>query len=229
MYLENRKQHYDTASIFTIHGGVGPMMYLPEGGVTSDVEEFISFYSEKYFSAYPKNNENRENEIIRITRKAGDIEPDDVIKLMRWKAGDSKNEEAVVDCYGKRITLDIGGKVVKAISAGAGQDAMGIYQALLSQNMYGLGTVYLLTLVWAISGMTYPIYDKYAHIAISSICAGVKPNAYVYKSPPDKTKIDEIRYMYGNYQNQLSKVFGEDWKTRREIDQALWVYGHQKF
>lgn len=204
------------------------MMYLPDGRVTSNVEEFISIYSEKYFSDYPKNNENKENEIIRIVNKAGDIGPDDVIKLMRWKTGNYKTEEAIVGCYGKRISLDIGSMVVKAIGSGMGQDAMDIYQALLKLNMYGLGTVYLLTLVWAISGMKYPIYDKYAHIAISSICIGEKPNINGYKAPPDKTKIDEISYMYGNYQNQLSEFFGDDWKVRREIDQALWVYGHQK-
>ncbi|MBE5855643.1 MAG: hypothetical protein E7297_09835 [Lachnospiraceae bacterium] len=93
---------------------------------------------------------------------------------MRWKTGNYKNEEAIVGCYGKRISLDIGKKVVKAIYSGMDQEAMDIYQALLNQNMYGLGTVYLLTLVWAISGMKYPIYDKYAHIAISSICVGKK-------------------------------------------------------
>jgi predicted nucleic acid-binding Zn finger protein len=55
-----------------------------------------------------------------------------------------------------------------------------------------------------------------------------KPSTNGYKAPPDKTKIDEISLMYGDYQNQLSEVFGDDWKVRREIDQALWVYGHQK-
>lgn len=47
--------------------------------------------------------------------------------------------------------------------------------------------------------------------------------------PPEKARIDDIKDMYKQYQRQLSYVFGEEWKTRREVDQALWVYGHQKF
>lgn len=33
----------------------GHIMYLPDGRETTDVEEFISFYSEKYLSDNPKN------------------------------------------------------------------------------------------------------------------------------------------------------------------------------
>ncbi len=204
-------------------------MYLPNCSKTTDTERFIKVYSEKYFMDYPKNTESKENEIIRITQEGRAIKPDDVITLMRWKTGDYKTKNAIVDCYGKRISLEIGEKVVKAINSAICQDAMDIYKTLLDQNMYGLGTVYLLTLVWAISGMKHPIYDKFAKVAITSICNGVKPNVHVYKNPPDKTQVDDIKDMYNAYQKQLSDVFGEEWRSRREIDQALWVYGHQKF
>ncbi len=106
---------------------------------------------------------------------------------------------------------------------------MDIYRVLLAQNMSGLGTVYLLTLVWAISGMKYPIFDRFSKIAITAICKSEKPNKKGYKYPPDKTQIVSIKDMYEKYQGQLSEVFGNEWKTRREIDQALWVYGHQKY
>ena len=204
------------------------LMYLPDGAETTDTERFVKVYSEKYFRDYPKNTEEKETEIIGITQKGRDIEADDVITLMRWKTGDYTTQKAIVDCFGRRISFDIGEKVVKAINSDVGQDAMDIYRVLLAQNMSGLGTVYLLTLVWAISGMKYPIYDKYAKVGLSAICKGMKPDKKGYGGPPDKRQIESVRDMYDKYQKQLSEVFGNDWKTRREIDQALWVYGHQK-
>ena len=204
-------------------------MYLPDGSETTDTERFVKVYSEKYFSVYPNNTEAKETEIIGITQKGRYIEPTDVINLMRWKTGDYTTEDTIVNCYGKCISLDIGDKVVNALNHEAAQDAMDIYRALLAQKLRGLGTVYLLTLVWAISGMKYPIYDKFAQIAILAIQASKKPGDIRYEYPPNKTQIKDIKDMYQEYQEQLSDVFREDWKTRREIDQALCVYGHQKY
>ncbi len=203
-------------------------MYLSNCKTTTNTEDFIKVYLEKYYQDYPKNNKEKEDEIISITQKGRNIESADVINLMRWKTGDNKTEDAIVDCYGNRISLDIGEKVVKAINSDVGQEDMDIYKVLLGQNINGLGTVYLLTLVWAISGMKYPIYDKFAYIAISAINNSKKPCEIHYEYPPEKMRTEDIKDMYVKYQKQLSNVFGEDWKTHREIDQALWVYGHQK-
>lgn len=110
-------------------------MYLPNCKTTTDTEEFIEVYSEKYFQDYPKNNKEKEDGIISITQKGRDMEPADVIALMRWKTGDNKTEYAIVDCYGKHISLDIGENVVKAISSDVVQNDMDMYRTLLKQNM----------------------------------------------------------------------------------------------
>lgn len=206
------------------------IMYLPDGTETISTESFIDSYSEIYFKDYAKNDKEREDDILRIIKKGRAIEPAEVITLMRWKTGDNNADGDIVNCFGKHISLDIGQKVVNAVNSDMGQDEMSMYQTLLSRQMSGLGTVYLLTLVWAISGMKYPIYDKYADIAISAICENKRPDEIrdKYKQPPDKTQIKQVMEMYKQYQFQLTKVFGDGWKTRREIDQALWTYGHQK-
>ncbi len=205
------------------------IMYLPDGSKTTDTEEFIKVYSEKYFTDYPKNCKEKEDEIIQITQKGRGIEPTDVITLMRWKTNCNNTDGDIVNCFGKRISTDIGEKVVKAINSDMGQDYMDIYNGLLSLGLSGMGTVYLLTLVWAISGMKYPIYDKFAKIAITAICESNITDKAKYKYPPDKNQKNGIKEMYEEYQTQLTEVFKADWKTRREIDQALWVYGHKEF
>ena len=89
-------------------------LYLADCNKTIKTEDFIKTYSEKYFLDYPKNNKEKEDEIIQITQKGRNIEPADVITLMRWKTGDDKTENnAIVNCFGKPISLDIGEKVVE--------------------------------------------------------------------------------------------------------------------
>ncbi len=147
---------------------------------------------------------------------------------MRWKTGDKNTNGDIVNCFGKKISQDVGRKTVKAIHSGSmGQSAISIYKSLYMEEMSGVGTVYLLTLVWAISEMNYPIYDKFAKIAITAICNGNKPDKMNYKYPPDKYKFDSIEQMYVEYQKELTQIFGHKWKEERRIDQALWCYGHQ--
>ncbi len=74
------------------------IMYLPDCSITTDTERFIKVYSDKYFSDYPQNMKSKEDEIIRITKLGKNIEATDIITLMRWKTGDYKTEDAIVDC-----------------------------------------------------------------------------------------------------------------------------------
>lgn len=66
--------------------------------------------------------------------------------------------------------------------------------------------------------MKYPVYDKFAKGTITAIKESKKPYEIHYEYPPDKTWVDAIKDMHEKYQKQLLDVFGEDWKTRREID-----------
>ncbi len=204
------------------------VFYYPDGQKSNGIQAFIEYYSGKYFLDYSYNVKEKEEKICEIIEKGKDILPEDVVYLMRWKTGDKNAEGDIINCYGKRISCSIGTKVVKVAKIITPNSSfLDIYNLLLSENMSGMGTVYLLTIVWALSGMRYPIYDKYAKIGIEAICTGKKPNEIEYNYPPDKGSRTAVEKMYTEYQRQLSEILGNDWEKKREIDQALWTYGHQ--
>ncbi len=97
----------------------------------------------------------------------------------------------------------------------------------------GIGSVYIITLLFFLSGGEFPIYDEFAMRALLAIDLGKKPGEEVksYNLPDKGTRgfyslIENKDSVYNKYINLLEKYFGDEYKTRREIDQALWVYGH---
>ncbi len=67
-------------------------------------------------------------------------------------------------------------------------------------------------------------------MAVDAILNNKKPNDYVsYSELPNKNdkKFDEVINIYNkNYVNKLNEIFGDEYKSNRDIDRALWVYGH---
>ena len=106
-----------------------------------------------------------------------------------------------------------------------------------------IGSVYMLTLLYFLSGAEYPIYDQFAHKAVKAIYFDKKPNQiYVGSAPTKELKSwkkdaknnESLKYWINNTVNMLEEYM---WyleyifKKRdisREEDQALWVYGHLK-
>lgn len=75
----------------------------------------------------------------------------------------------------------------------------------------------------------YPIYDKYAHIALKVILERMDYKEVV----TDKALNREFhngtkKYLddYKTYIEKLESIFGKEYATDRRIDQALWAYGH---
>ncbi len=102
-------------------------------------------------------------------------------------------------------------------------------------GFYGLGPVYLITLMYFISRGTYPIYDQFAMMALTAIHEGVKPGGKIpYKGLPSVKELlenDDPVFGYQRYIDLLNAVFSEeelfrDGKPCRDVDRALWVYGH---
>lgn len=93
-----------------------------------------------------------------------------------------------------------------------------------------LGSVYMLSLLYLLSGGKYPIYDQYAFAAIKALLFEKYP-FQVYVGQPLMNKdttnkwINESANMYAEYLWFLKQVFGT-YTIKREEDQALWVYGH---
>ena len=98
-------------------------------------------------------------------------------------------------------------------------------------HINGLGTVYIITLLYFISHGQYPIYDRFAWKAIQAICDDKKPGDVINASelPAKNTRaFDTVfdTYMIP-YIEKLKSVFGATYQESRDVDRALWVYGHK--
>ncbi len=105
------------------------------------------------------------------------------------------------------------------------------YKRLIKSNntkqVKHLGVVYVITLIYFLSGRKYPIYDKFAHIAVKALYMNENPLYIFVCGAPGKDNIKQAIGMYKEYCWLLKQVFGK-YDIDRELDQALWVYGHSK-
>lgn len=88
-----------------------------------------------------------------------------------------------------------------------------------------LGVVYVITLIYFLSGGKYPIYDKFTHIAVKALYMNENPYDIFVCGAPGKNNIAQAIGMYKEYCWLLKQVFGK-YDIDRKLDQALWVYGH---
>lgn len=97
----------------------------------------------------------------------------------------------------------------------------------------GIGSVYIINLLFFLSEGEIPIYDQFAHKALASLYIKqisngkelIAPYSIFIGSAPDKMSISAVVNMYAEYLSLLKKVFGKC-NIERNIDRALWVYGH---
>lgn len=112
---------------------------------------------------------------------------------------------------------------------------------LNNNNVKYIGTVYLITLLYFISKGKYPIYDRFAMLAINRICAQYNNRNHMqYNGLPERSNASEFSTLmtnsqYVNYLQDLRKLFfnehyqfGDCIEKERDVDRALWVYGHIK-
>ena len=131
----------------------------------------------------------------------------DVVHILAWKVGriahlGSESKFAYTDDWANaeefEVTLrknkfDIKKMVdyivsnIKALEEKAANDPQGVLCDLESVRAVGFGPVYLITLLYFISRGKYPIYDRFAMMAVDAIIAGTKPgNTVVYCELPSK-------------------------------------------
>ena len=111
------------------------------------------------------------------------------------------------------------------------------------KGWHGLGTVYCITLLYFISKGKHPIFDQFADKALDVISQNKEafPNADDKKYEPipsdlptkDEKKMGELKERYKRYckkietlKSQLSDRYRDP--QNRDLDRALWVYGHIK-
>ncbi len=94
----------------------------------------------------------------------------------------------------------------------------------------GIGTTYMITLLYFIKKGKYPIYDQYAYRAVQAIKDEIKPGSKVI-SPLNLPSRKDDSFMnttkkLSPYVNCIKCLFGSDYDNSRDWDRALWVYGH---
>ena len=225
--------------------------YDPKGN-TITYDKFIDFYSMCY---YTNNSFEAENYIMSCLSKELTIE--DVPKILAWKIGavdeykKGKNDiflkkdiasleinDKTTYLKYKRAKISYNESFAECITKWSKQQkwnedsAKSFFNELFANDFSGIGTVYLLTLLFVVSKGAFPIYDRFAAQAIKAIIDNKKPyEKCEVKEPFEKCnnfseKIFKDKSFYISYINNLEKIFGEEYKNNRKIDQALWVYGH---
>jgi hypothetical protein len=107
-------------------------------------------------------------------------------------------------------------------------------------ELTGYGSVYLISSLFFLSGGHIPIYDYYAHVAVKALLYDVNPQDVFVAGAPgrneysrgDKNKNSAVNLLF-EYKRLLHNLFnGTEFYDQngmlisRELDQALWVYGH---
>ncbi len=166
------------------------------------------------------------NEIV-VAWKTGKIKQDGNVYLPIEKEGCYYNG------YGKKIDKTELIKYLNSVNTKWETlkdegDFKTIYQALNPENAPdNFGAVYIINLIYFKSKMKWPIYDKFAHMAIKSIYMEKEPWEVYVGDAPGKKEINKVVNMYSEYIWLLEKVFDKK-DISRDFDRALWAYGHHK-
>ena len=149
----------------------------------------------------------------------------DLVYAKDWAKLQSVDEDGIdeslfIKRYGKSFEI---GKIAVSVYHNLSQleeAAKLSWQALLKKldaligNFYGLGPVYLITLMYFISRGKYPIYDQFAMMALTAIHEGVTPGGQIpYKGLPSVKELlenDDPDFGYQRYIDLLNDTFSEE-------------------
>ncbi|MBQ4249614.1 MAG: hypothetical protein II705_06180, partial [Clostridia bacterium] len=105
---------------------------------------------------------------------------------------------------------------------------------LPKETVAHIGPVYILTLVSFISRGLFPIYDIFAQRALNAIKLGKAPGSSVLDGNAggkliqnlQKDNVEKVLSLYNDYIKGIETVFKDSYNHNRNVDRALWVYGH---
>ncbi len=228
--------------------------YYPDGKLINESdqekqeEKFVKFYNQCY---YLEVSPSAEKEIECILKTSDPLTNEEIIKILEWKTGGKyiEGKNIIQTRYGKISVAEVAEKIGTIRGPLAIDEAKSLLKELCKID--GIGMVYAITLVYFITNGQYPIYDKFAHIALLAIFSEnsdsekeygeivpIKDSTYQKKINMGKTKnkildIDGIFEQYLNgYVYPINKIFGCNYgefietNSNRDIDRALWSYGH---
>lgn len=225
----------------------------------SSLSDFVEMYNNSYFIGEKRlvpgirQSSKFVEDRIESLLNTDDWNRMDVINILAWKIGkikhqDSENNNDIVfskgwenadQCQIKLYnrSLDISQFVdyivenksrLKELAQTNSQKAL---NEMRDKSPKGIGTVYLITLLYFITGGEVPIYDKYAFLALSAITNKNIPGDFMsYNELPDKSQHKAFSLIMENqmkeYIEMLNQIFETEYQKTRNIDRALWVYGH---
>lgn len=211
-----------------------------------NIQQFINTYEHYYYLNTPnvgrritrrnKSNQFIENNIQNILIRG--LNQNDLIFVIAWKIGaidHVQSNNAIIYRQNFNNTLNFQTQfniinvnhLVQYIINNFNQlinmvnNPQLLFQTIFQNRRHNsyFGLVYCLTLVYFFTQGQYPIYDKYAHIALHAYQNNIPPNnRIVYNQINDWLD-------YNQYSNSLSNIFGNH-NIPRNIDRSLWVYGH---
>jgi len=104
----------------------------------------------------------------------------------------------------------------------ANDNAENVFNELYNNRGKGnrFGIVYCLALLYFFTQGKWPIYDKYAHIALDAILSNRQPGELIRYN-----QINDWQDYYEKYVKKIKNIFGAQ-NIPRNLDRSLWVYGH---
>lgn len=110
------------------------------------------------------------------------------------------------------------------------------YRIALEKSPRNIGPVYIINALFFLTGGKAPIYDVFAHKAVKALLLNIAPSEVYLGGNPGKNDVDNVIAMYNEYMLMLKMVFKDYFEQKkksemfisRELDRALWVYGHSK-
>ena len=218
-------------------------------------EEFLAIYGAIY--DYLNRNQALESKIdalLQMGMPQADTDEftESRAEIIYWKVGGthpvdlsrpSEGDWKIRYQYGEIDVNEVADKARKIVSTPE-DDALLRNSLLGFASVRHMGPVYSITIAHFLSQGRLPIYDKFAHIAMLSICgqglAGRKASDCYYSdryinrySPASSSAIDTIVNRYSAYVSLAQRVYGllekggvTDDRFSRRVDKALWAYGH---
>lgn len=98
-------------------------------------------------------------------------------------------------------------------------------------DFIGIGPTYRVAIVYFLLKGRFPIYDQFAGRAIKAIIMDKQPGTEIDSIailPNSKTKYTGIEILkeLTPFIESIKKIFGDEYYSSRDVDRALWVYGH---
>lgn len=197
-------------------------------GLELSKSSFISLYSEIYF--YKNRNLILEQKMEEVLYSSS-LSRSDIFEILCWKTGstDADAQAGTIKTQYKTIQTTpveelLEGKKPLICEP---KEAKELFEEISKKD--GIGSVYAITLLHFASCGEWPIYDKFAHLALLAIdqereFPSIITDSELGKSFHSNAKRTFDDYM--QYKNLLHTYFGDAYKKDRNIDRALWAYGH---